>query len=288
MNRALSFHNDQPTLYLIATPIGNLEDVSFRALRIIKEVDLLFAEDTRVTKKLLVRHQIERPLLSYHDHNKDLMGPTAMEAFLAGKSIGLVSDAGTPLVNDPGYELVQLARKHHYNVVAIPGPSAVLTALSISGLPPHPFVFYGFLPPAKQKREAEIARYADRPETLVFYESPHRMQDTLHELARLLGDRDAFVGRELTKLYEESIQGTLLELATISEWIGELVLVVGPPKASSHVPTLQSIPEDVDARMAQGMRKSDAMKEVAKERGLTKSVVYREYLSRHPDTKEEE
>lgn len=287
MKRVLSFHNDQPTLYLISTPIGNLEDATLRAIRILKEVDVLFAEDTRVTKKLLARYQIERTLLSYHDHNKDLMGPTAMEAFLKGQSIGLVSDAGTPLVNDPGYELVQLARKHGYNVVAVPGPSAVLTALSISGLPPHPFVFYGFLPNAKGKREAEIGRYLHSPETLVFYESPHRMQDTLHELARILGDRDCFVGRELTKLYEESIQGTLLELAAIEEWIGEIVLVVGPPKADGAALPTTTIREDVEARIASGMRKSDAMKDVAKLRGVPKSVVYREYLDETGQDKEE-
>lgn len=287
MKRALSFHNDQPTLYLIATPIGNLEDVTLRALRILKEVDVLFAEDTRVTKKLLARHQIERGLMSYHDHNKDLMGPTAMEAFLQGKSIGLVSDAGTPLVNDPGFELVQLARKHGYNVVAIPGPSAVLTALSISGLPPHPFVFYGFLPQTKQKRETELKRFVDSPLTIVFYESPHRMQNTLHELARVLGDRDAFVGRELTKLYEESIQGTLLELAAIEEWIGELVIVVGPPKTGLTPVSQTTLAEDVDARIAAGMRKSDAMKDVAKARGVPKSVVYREYLESNEENKEE-
>jgi 16S rRNA (cytidine1402-2'-O)-methyltransferase len=287
MIRQLSYRNDQPTLYLIATPIGNLEDITMRALRMLKEVDVIFAEDTRVTAKLLRHYNIEKPLKSYHDHNKELMGPTAMEYFLKKQSIGLVSDAGTPLMNDPGFELVLLAKHHGYNVVALPGPSALLTALAVSGIQPHPFVFYGFLPNRKQKRLDELKRYQDSPDTLVFYESPHRMQDTLHEMARVLGDRNAYIGRELTKIYEEAIHGRLLELAQIEEWIGELVIVVAPKDVDATAVIQTSLVDAVDLFIENGLSKSDAIKQVAKERNLTKSVVYAQYHADVKSAKEE-
>ncbi len=169
-------HNQKPTLYLIATPIGNLQDMTPRALKTIQEVDVLLAEDTRVSMKLLSFYHIERSMMSYHDHNKESQIGKIEQLLKEGKSVGLISDAGVPLISDPGYELVLLAKRLEANIVAIPGANAALTALVVSTLPTHPYLFYGFLPPKKGKRIAELQRLLPYPETLIFYEAPHRMQ----------------------------------------------------------------------------------------------------------------
>jgi 16S rRNA (cytidine1402-2'-O)-methyltransferase len=277
MKRISVNQNTNPTCYLISTPIGNLEDITFRAIKSMQSVDVLLAEDTRVSLKLLRHYQIDKQIVSYHDHNKEDMHLKIRQWFKEGKSIGLISDAGMPLVNDPGYELVLLAIELDVNVVSIPGPSASLSALVISGFTPHPFLFYGFLPNKKQKRIEELARLQVLPETLLFYESPHRIQDTLYECLKAFGDRRAFVARELTKLYEEGISGTLSEIAAIEEWKGEIVLVIEGFKGHTSVASECSIKQDVDRLIESGQKKSDAMKQVAKERNLTKSVVYKEY-----------
>lgn len=270
-------HNQKPTLYLIATPIGNLQDMTPRALKTIQEVDILLAEDTRVSMKLLTYYHIERSMMSYHDHNKESQIGKIEQFFKEGKSVGLISDAGVPLVSDPGYELALLAKRLEVNIVAIPGANAALSALVVSTLPTHPYLFYGFLPPKKGKRITELERLLPYPETLIFYEAPHRMQATLRELHQVLGDREAFVGREITKRFEEGLYGTLSELMEKSDWLGELVLVVHGFQAEITASPVSSIKEAIETYRSQGLSKQEAMKRVAKERNVTKSVVYRDY-----------
>ncbi|MEK7874335.1 MAG: 16S rRNA (cytidine(1402)-2'-O)-methyltransferase, partial [Chloroflexota bacterium] len=191
-----------PTLYVVATPIGNMEDLTARALRILREVQLIAAEDTRTTRKILARHGITTPLVSFHEHNKSARLPALLDA-LADKDVALVSDAGTPLVSDPGYELVVEAVRRGYRVAPVPGPSAVTAALAVAGLPADQFTFLGFLPRDKKARSRLLAEVGSQPRTIVAFEAPHRVRASLADMALALGDRRMAVCRELTKLYEE-------------------------------------------------------------------------------------
>ncbi|HEX7077748.1 MAG TPA: 16S rRNA (cytidine(1402)-2'-O)-methyltransferase [Candidatus Eisenbacteria bacterium] len=217
-------------LYLVGTPIGNVEDLSPRAQRILGAVDLIAAEDTRHTKGLLDRFGIRRPMVSYHDHNKDARTPEVIERLRDGASVAVVSDAGSPGVSDPAFTLVRAAVQAGLAVVPIPGPSSVLCALEVSGLPTDRFAFEGFLPRKPGKRRARIEELRDDPRTLIFFESPHRLRVTLSDLESALGPRPASISRELTKRFEETRRGTLRELRA---WVeahpprGEFVLVVG-------------------------------------------------------------
>lgn len=199
-------------LYLVPTPIGNLEDITFRALRILKEATIIAAEDTRNTKKLLNHFEIPTSLISYHEHNKDSREEQLMERLIQGEKIALVSDAGMPAISDPGYELVQAAIHKKQRVVVLPGANAALCALVGSGLSAKEFLFYGFLPRKKKDKESELARLKSLPATLVFYESPYRLKDTLKALLEQLGNRDISIARELTKKFEEYARGTTEEL----------------------------------------------------------------------------
>lgn len=196
-------------LYLCATPIGNLEDISLRALRILGEVAWIAAEDTRQTMKLLRRYEIATPVISYHEHNEEERATALVERLIAGEDGALVSDAGTPAISDPGYPLVQRAIEAGVPVIPVPGPSAVIAALIVSGLPPHPFYFGGFLPRKKQERQKTLEELRSLSATLVFYEAPHRLAQTLRQAADVLGARDAAVARELTKVHEEVRRGSL-------------------------------------------------------------------------------
>ena len=201
------------TLYLVGTPIGNLEDITLRALRVLGEVDLIACEDTRHTGKLLRHYKISKPLVSYHEHNERERAGELIEKLLAGLSVALVSDAGMPLISDPGYHIVGEAARVGVPVVPIPGPSAVIAALAASGLPTAEFVFAGFLPPRRGARRRRLEDYLLTPSTLVFYEAPHRIKECLDDARQILGDRQAAVARELTKLHEEMIRGRLSDLA---------------------------------------------------------------------------
>ena len=218
-----------PGLYMVATPIGNLSDISLRALDILKLADLVVCEDTRVSGKLLSHYGIKKPLLSYNDHNAAERRPEIMAALKNGKYVALISDAGTPLVSDPGYKLVREVMAEHIYVTAIPGASSVLAALCLSGLPSDRFFFAGFLPAKAEALKKDIATLAAIPSTLVLFESANRSPATLAALAAGLGDRQAAVVRELTKLYEEARRGTLSELAAMDAPRGEVVIVVAPP-----------------------------------------------------------
>jgi 16S rRNA (cytidine1402-2'-O)-methyltransferase len=216
-------------LYLVATPIGNLEDITFRAVEVLRQADLIAAEDTRRTRHLLTRHDISRPLISYHDHNKKSRSPQLLRSLLNGESVALVSDAGTPGISDPAFYLVRLAIENGVPVIPVPGPSALIAALVVSGLPPDRFVFEGFLPPRAGKRRTRLKALADEQRTIVLFESPHRLLKSLSDILEIMGDRQAVVARELTKKFEEVARGTvsqLMERFSRKKPRGEVVVVL--------------------------------------------------------------
>src|SRR2546423_585550 len=226
-------HGLAPGLHLVATPIGNLGDVTLRALWVLRNVDRILCEDTRVTGRLLARFGIVTPLDPYHDHNADRVSPAVLEALRRGERLALVSDAGTPLVSDPGFKLVRAVMAEDLPVTAAPGPSAAMTALILSGLPPDVFLFAGFLPPRSAARRRALGDWTGLAATLVFFEGPSRLAASLADMAEILGDREAAVARELTKRHEEIRRGRLSELAAHYQAAGpprgEAVIVVGPP-----------------------------------------------------------
>jgi 16S rRNA (cytidine1402-2'-O)-methyltransferase len=264
------------TLYLVATPIGNLEDITLRALRILREADLVACEDTRQTRKLLDHYGIHKPTVSYHEHNEAVRAPELIEKLESGASVALVSDAGTPLVSDPGYRLVTHAIAKGIRVEPLPGPSAALAALAASGLPTDEFHFGGFLPPRSAQRRKALMRLKDEPATLVFYEAPHRLLDTLADIDEVLGPRPVVVARELTKVHEEFLRGTATELRRAHLTLkGECTLLIAKAeRQEAHDET--PVPEAVEAHIRAGLSRMDAMKAVARERGLSKRDVYRE------------
>lgn len=281
-----SQHEAGSCLYLVATPIGNLEDMTVRALRILKEVDIIAAEDTRNTKKLCNYFDISTPLISYHEHNIEVGGEKLLQYLRDGKSIALVSDAGLPCISDPGADIVEKAIEEDIAVVPIPGANAALTALIASGISPQPFYFFGFLNRNKKDRREQLEKLLKREETLVFYEAPHRIKDTLKDLQLVLGNRKITLARELTKKFEEFLRGTIeeaIEWASKTEIRGEFVIVLegnsNPPEEVDETYwTSMSLVEHVDYIIEEtGVNSKDAIKEVAKLRGLPKRDVYQAY-----------
>jgi 16S rRNA (cytidine1402-2'-O)-methyltransferase len=271
------------TLQVVATPIGNLEDVSLRALRVLGQADLVFAEDTRRTRVLLDRHGIAARPLSLHAHNEQSRIERALRALAGDGCVALVSDAGTPLVSDPGERLVAAAVAAGHRVESLPGASAVLAALAVSGLPAAPFTFIGFLPRRAGERAARLAEYADRPETLVLFESPKRLARTLLELAGALGDRRACVARELTKLHEEVRRGSLRELADHYEsgTRGEVTVVVHGALADRRRATPVDpgvLDERIRSRLDAGDRPKEIAAALAKETGLARRELYAQVI----------
>jgi 16S rRNA (cytidine1402-2'-O)-methyltransferase len=266
----------------VATPIGNLEDITLRALRVLREVDEIACEDTRQTRKLLDRHGISKPLVSYHEHNEQARAEELLRQLEAGRNIALVSDAGTPLIADPGYRLVAQARAHGVTVSPIPGPSALISALSASGLPTDSFYFGGFLPAKKTQRRKALEALKNSPATLVFYEAPHRIQEALEDIAEVLGPRRVTLGRELTKIHEEFLAGEAAELqdalAKRPPLKGEITLMIGKGDA----PPADALPIEAafDQLLAAGVPRMEAMKTVARERGLSKREVYQKLNER--------
>ncbi len=264
---------------MVGTPIGNLEDISLRALRILKEVDLIAAEDTRHTRKLLSYYDIHTSLTSYFEHNKITKGDYLISLLLEGKNIALVSDAGMPGISDPGEEIVREAISRGITVCPIPGPSASLSLLVVSGLPTAQFVFEGFLPRDKKERETRLMRLTEETRTMIFYESPYRIIDTLVTLKNFLGNRQGVVGRELTKKFEEVVRGSLEEL--IEHFIGHppkgeftLVLAGGEEKKSTK-PKRAEIKEELNRLMESGMTNKEGIKELSRKYKLPKNEVYR-------------
>ncbi|HET6305311.1 MAG TPA: 16S rRNA (cytidine(1402)-2'-O)-methyltransferase [Myxococcota bacterium] len=280
------------TLSVVATPIGNLEDVTLRALRTLREADLVLAEDTRRTRTLLERHGIRARPRSLHAHNEAARIREVLAALAAGSRVALVSDAGTPLVSDPGERLVAAALAAGFAVEPVPGPSAVLAALTASGLPAVPFAFLGFLPRRKSERAARLAAWRDRPETLVLFESPRRAAATLAELARALGDRPACLARELTKLHEEVRRGSLADLAREiqGELRGEVTIVVGGAARDAVRTALRTSAADpagaapdldgeIRRLLAAGEGSRAIARELAARRGLSRREVYARTLA---------
>jgi len=270
------------TLYIIATPIGNLEDITARAVRILGEVDLIACEDTRQTRKLLDRYGISKPLVSYHEHNEQPRSADLLRELEAGKDIALVSDAGTPLIADPGYRLVEQAREMGIPVSPIPGPSALLAALSASGLPTNSFSFHGFLPPKRGQRRKLLEDLRASDATLVFYEAPHRILDTLEDVDEILGSRPLVLARELTKIHEEFLRGTAAGLReTLGKRAsvkGEITLMIGKGETAQVDET--PLAEAVDKLVRSGVPKMEALKTVARQRGLPKREVYKQINER--------
>jgi len=266
-----------PGLHVVATPIGNLRDISLRALATLAAADAVIAEDTRVTKTLLAHYGIATPLIAYHEHNAHLMRPHLIARLEAGAAFALVSDAGTPLVSDPGYKLVQDALDKGLPVTSVPGPSAVLAALVVAGLPTDRFFFEGFLPHKSGARRARFAELAEVPGTLVFFESPRRVADTLADAAAVLGERDAAIARELTKLYESVRRGSLATLAATLAGEepprGEIVLLIGPPKEGAAQLAEEELDKKIEAALAAHSVK-DAASVVAAETGQPRRQVY--------------
>ncbi|MBN3991094.1 MAG: 16S rRNA (cytidine(1402)-2'-O)-methyltransferase [Nostoc sp. NMS2] len=271
------------TLYVVGTPIGNLEDITFRAVRILQTVDIIAAEDTRHTGKLLQHFQVKTPQVSYHEHNRTSRIPELLEHLVNNKAIALVSDAGMPGISDPGYELVKACIEAGISVVPIPGPSAAITALSAAGLPTDRFVFEGFLPAKTQQRQEHLESLQTESRTLIFYESPHRLRDTLQDLADVWGsDRQIVLGRELTKLYEEFWRGTIAEaIAHYSqrEPQGEYTLVVAGIPASQPQLTEEELKAELKLLINQGISRSQASRQLAKFTSLPRRQLYQLALS---------
>lgn len=279
MLRQKSFDDTSATLFLVATPIGNLEEMSVRAINTLKEVDCIAAEDTRNTIKLLNHFEIKTKLMSHHEHNWKQSIPKILELLKDGKNIALVSDAGYPAISDPGYELVQAAIQEGYGVVPISGPNACLNALVVSGIAPQPFTFYGFLDHQDKTKKKELQALKNHQETLVFYESPYRIEKTLSIMLEIFGDRSIALCRELTKRHEEIIRGTISEIIPLCETLkGEMVLVVEGAKEIEKQDEDVDIIAEIEKRLSQGASSKDAIKDVAKTFQLKKNEVYDLYL----------
>lgn len=269
------------TLYIVATPIGNLEDMTLRAIRVLKEVDLVAAEDTRHTRHLLDRYQIDTQLTSYHDHNKEEKAPILVSRMLDGKNVALVSDAGTPGISDPGYFLINLAIDQHIPVIPIPGATAAIAALSISGMPTDRFIFEGFLPAKHVARLKRLQELAHEERTIIFYEAPHKIIRAVEDMLAVLGDRRAVSTRELTKIYEETIRGTLSEiLKRLQEGTikGEFTIIVHGASTEPQKQDIDTTEYLKNLMIHRGLTKKEAIAATAEELGLPKKEVYKESL----------
>lgn len=277
-----SFNEENAKLYLVATPIGNLGDITLRALEILKEVDYIACEDTRVTVKLLNHYDIKKPLISYHEHNKYDAGVGILNKLCDGHSVALVSDAGTPCISDPGYEIIRMAIEREIPIVSIPGASAVLAAIITSGLAPQPFTFFGFLEHKKSARKKQLEELKYHPYTMVFYESPHRFKETIDMMSEVFGERHVSIAREITKKFEEVYRGLVNDVNSYYETIkGEIVIVVEAnthPQVPDNSLLEMDVIEHVDHYIEEfGLTKNEAIKKVAVERNVSKRDVYNHY-----------
>ncbi|SIR64282.1 16S rRNA (cytidine(1402)-2'-O)-methyltransferase [Domibacillus enclensis] len=288
MNSQKSFDKEEGLLYLVPVPIGNLEDITIRAIRIMKEADVIAAEDTRNTKKLCNYFEIATPVVSYHEHSSEAAGRKLIDRILGGETVALVSDAGTPCISDPGHDLVLMAIESSVSVVPLPGANAAVTALIASGLTPQPFYFYGFLSRGKKEKKNELEKLAGMQHTFILYESPHRLKETLALMEEYLGaERRIVLSRELTKKFEEFLRGTIEEAvkwSAESEIRGEFCLIVEgsgkEPAAEAEVSWWQdlSVEAHVDHYVDEkGLKSKEAIKQVAKDRNVPKRDVYAAY-----------
>ncbi|EGO65967.1 16S rRNA (cytidine(1402)-2'-O)-methyltransferase [Acetonema longum] len=280
--------NETGILYICATPIGNMEDMTYRAVRILREVAVIAAEDTRHSRKLLSHFDIHTPLVSYHEHNKGQAGRILIDRLLAGESVAVISDAGMPAISDPGADLAALAIEQGITVTPIPGPNAALCALVGSGIDPRLFTFVGFLPKTAKKKRELLLQLADHPFSLIFYEAPHHLRETLGEIQKAFGDRQAAVAREITKKFEEFVRGKLSFLREhfdCREPRGECTLVIaGAMATESPVQTADSagLAAAVGQLVAEGQKKKDAIRMVASEYNVGRRTVYQAVLEQNP------
>ncbi len=275
---------DVGELYLVATPIGNLEDITLRAIRVLKEADIIAAEDTRHTLKLLNHLEISKPLLSYHRHNEDIKTEELIEKLKSGKKIALVSDAGTPVISDPGGEVVKVAIKNNIKVTPIPGPCAAITALIASGIDAIEFTFLGFLPQNKKNRKEKLQQIETEERTVILYEAPHKLLETLKDLEEYINNRQIVLARELTKIHEEYEIGTIGELLKkIKEPKGEYVIIISKSEKTKNEIKLEqlnnyTLEEHYNYYKEKGMDKKEIIKQIAKDRNVNKNEIYQKFL----------
>ena len=272
-------YDNTPTLYVVPTPIGNMEDITERTIKTLELVDVLFCEDTRITGELLSKLGIKKKLVSSNDHNEDDTKELAIKYLEDGLNLGIVTDRGTPIISDPGYKIVEECIRKGYNTIPLPGANALIPALIASGIQPSPFMFYGFLNSKLQKREKELELLKNYPMTIIFYEAPHRIISTLESILKVFGDRRISISRELTKLHEEIYRGSISDVINelnSQEIRGEFVLVVEGNYSENDYSNL-TIEEHINLYLEDGLDLKEAMKKVAKDRNTTKSEIYKQY-----------
>ena len=273
-------YDEKPTLFLIATPIGNMDDITYRAIETLRNVNVIFAEDTRITNQLLTKFQIKNKLIASHQYNEKENIEKLLNYLSNNENVGLVTDRGTPIISDPGYYLAKAAIENSYNVVSIPGATAFVSALITSNIEPLPFTFLGFLNSKSSKRKKELENLKNYNTTLIFYESPHRIIDTLNDMLEVLGNRNCSISREITKKFEEIYRGSISEIISeIDVLKGEFVIVVEGNKNVNQFSNLTII-EHVNLYIKEGLDVKEAIKKVAKDRQLNKIEVYSEYHKR--------
>ena len=271
-----SSYDGSPSVYLVPTPIGNLEDMTFRAINTLKMVDVIFSEDTRVTLQLLNHFEIKNKLIALHDHNEDIVKDKVLEYLSDGKNVAIVTDRGTPIISDPGYKTVKFLKENGYNVIGLPGACAFVPALIASSISSEHFTFYGFLSSKESKMKQELELLKDSEYAVVFYEAPHRIEKTLKMMLEVLGDRYISISREISKLHESVYVGSISSvLENTKEFKGEFVIVVSP--SEEEIVNDMSIVDNVNMYIRTGLTSMDAIKKVAKERKIPKGEVYKEY-----------
>ena len=268
-------YDNSPSVYIVPTPIGNLEDMTFRAISVLKSVDVIFSEDTRVTLQLLNYFNIKNKLIHLDDHNEDTVKNEVLSYLKDGKSVAIVTDRGTPIISDPGYKTVKFLKDIGFNVIALPGATAFVPALVASGISSEHFMFYGFLSSKEKKMHDELELLSDCEYTLIFYEAPHRILRTLNEMLNVFGDRIISISREISKLHESVFVGKISEAIETIDVKGEFVIIVSP--CQDVVVNDMSIIENVDMYIKSGLSSMDAIKRVARERKIAKNDVYKEY-----------
>ena len=284
MQRLYSYNKEKGILYLVATPIGNLGDMTFRAVEILKSVDVIYAEDTRNSITLLKHFDIETKLLSYHEFNKELKEDEIVSCLKAGENVAIISDAGLPVISDPGFDIARRAIKEDIPVTPIPGASAGISALIASGLNPLPFTFIGFVDSKTTKRKKELEEFKYYKNTLIFHEAPHRLKETLTDMLEVFGDRNIVIGRELTKKFEEFIRGTISEVIEVSDSLkGEMIVLVEGFKEEK---SLSNPFLEIEKLIGLNYKPKEAIKEVASMFNLNKQDLYKEYIA-YKDTKKD-
>ena len=270
-------YDDSASLYLIPTPIGNLDDITVRALKTLETVDFILCEDTRETGKLLSKYNIKKKLVSCHEFNEEKIKSNVVDELRSGKNIGLVTDQGTPIISDPGYIITREVINNGLNVISLPGATAFVPALTSSGISPSPFIFYGFLNAKDSKQKSELVALKNLTYTMIFYESVHRIKDTLSNMLEVLGDRNISINREISKIHEEICRGKISELIDlVDDMKGEFVIIV---EGNTDVVDFShlTVAEHIKLYLDDGMSEKDAIKLVAKERNVAKSIIYKEY-----------